>query len=112
MKQIDLTIISDHVDQDRRKRFEFIQKTIGFGTPIAEAEDTKNRGDCTRTLTDTGVIVVIDPYGVIVTAFVANVKQAMDVYKRGTGKNKLPNEVFWMVQYNNNSPIWKTKIAA
>jgi hypothetical protein len=112
MKRIDLSIISDHVDNDRRNRFAFIEKTIGFGTPIAEAEDKKERGDCTRTLTGTGVIVVIDPYGVIVTAWIASVKQAIDVYSRATGNNKLPKEVFWMVQYNNNSPVWKTKVAA
>ena len=107
MKTYDLTVISDHVDNDRRARFELIEKTIGFGTPIAEAKDRKAGGDCTRTLTDTGVIIVINPYGTIITAFVAGVKQAMQVYNDATGTTKMPRKVWNMVNYNNNTIAWK-----
>ena len=111
MKSFDLCMISDHVDKDRRARFSMIEKTIGFGSPIVETGDKKPDGDCTRTLTDTGVILVIDPYGIIVTAFIASVKQASRLYKQATGDRKLPQNLFNMVNYNNNTEYWK-KMAA
>lgn len=111
MKNYDLTVISDHVDNDRRARFAMIEKTIGFGNPIAEAQDRKPGGNCTRTLTDTGVIIVINPYGTIITAFVAGVKQALQVYSDATGTTKMPKKLWNMVNYNNNTMEWKKAIA-
>lgn len=111
MKAIDLTTVSYHVIADRKTRFEIIEKTVGFGNPVVEAPDKKGR-DCTATLTDTGVIVIIDPLGIIVTAWIASVKQAIAVYSRATGKQQLPKELWNMVNYNNNTALWQKKVAA
>ena len=111
MKTIDLTAVSYHVIADRKTRFEIIEKTVGFGNPVVEAPDKKGR-DCTATLTDTGVIVIIDPLGIIVTAWIASVKQAIAVYSRATGKQQLPKELWNMVNYNNNTELWQKKVTA
>ena len=111
MKAIDLTTVSHHVIVDRKTRFEIIEKTVGFGNPVVEAPDKKGR-DCTATLTDTGVIVIIDPFGIIVTAWIASVKQAVSVYSRATGKTQLPQKLWNMVNYNNNTEFWQKKVAA
>ena len=111
MKPIDLTVVSHHVEVDRQARFDIIKKTVGFGSPVVEAPDKKGR-DCTATLTDTGVIVIIDPYGMIVTAWIASVKQAQAVYGRATGSLKMPRQLWNTVNYNNNTELWRKKIAA
>ena len=111
MKPIDLTVVSNHVVADRQVRFDIINKTVGFGNPVVEAPDKKGR-DCTATLTDTGVIVIIDPHGEIVTAWIASVKQAQAVYGRATGSLKMPKQLWNIVNYNNNTELWRQKIAA
>ena len=111
MRTFDINTISDHADKDRKARFEMIAKTIGFGTPIAEATDKKENGDCVRTLTDTGVLVVIDPYGVIVTAWVASIKQACRIYKEATNNTRMPKKLWNIINYNNNTAEWKKVIA-
>ena len=106
MKPIDLTVRSYHVEVERQDRFDIINKTVGFGIPVVEGPDRKGR-DCTATLTSTGVIVIIDPHGVIVTAWIASVKQAVDVYRSATGSDKLPKRLWNMVNYNNNTRLWQ-----
>ena len=110
MKAIDLTAVSYHVIADRQTRFNIINKTVGFGNPVVETTDKKGT-DCTTTLTDTGVIVIIDSHGIIVTAWIASVKQALAVYSRATGTTKMPKQLWNMVNYNNNTELWQ-KVAA
>lgn len=110
MKAIDLTAISRHVELDRQNRFNLINNTVGFGLPVVEAKD-KNNNECTATLTTTGVIVIIDPHGIIVTAWIASVRQAIGVYATATGSTKLPKNLWNVVNYNNNTETWQ-RIAA
>ena len=111
MKAIITSAVSNHVEVDRQARFDLINKTIGFGSPVVEAPDKKGR-DCTATLTDTGVIVIIDPYGIIVTAWIASVRQAQAVWNRATGNFDLPEKLWNQVNYNNNTAYWQKKVAA
>ncbi len=110
MKVIDLTAVSEHVVVERQNRFNLINKTVGFGLPVVEAID-KNNKECTATLTSTGVIVIIDPYGIIVTAWIASVRQAIGVYATATGSTKLPKKLWNVVNYNKNIEAWQ-RIAA
>ena len=103
--------VSNHVVVDRQARINLIEKTIGWGNPVIEAPDKKGR-DCKAVLTDTGVIIILDPYGIIVTAWIASVKQAIAVYARATGNTVLPQKLWWIINYNNNSKEWQRKIAA
>jgi hypothetical protein len=110
MKQIDLSKASAHVLIDRKTRVEIIEKTVGFGTPFVEASDIKQR-DCTAILTTTGVIVIMDENGEIITTWIASVKQAVSVYARATGTAKLPKWIWNIVNYNNNTEMWQKMVA-
>ena len=110
MTSIDLTKLSAHVMVDRKVRIEIIEKTVGFGTPIVETPDNKNT-DCTTVLTSTGVIVIVAPDGMIVTTWIANVAQAISVYKRATNGKNLPKQLWKMIHYNNNTETWHKMVA-
>ena len=110
-KKIDFTKMSAHVIVDREARINMIERTIGWGTEIITAPDKKGR-DATATLTSTGVIIIRSFDGMIITAWVASVPQALAVWIRGTGNNHLPSWLWNVVNYNNNTDYWKNKVAA
>ena len=105
MTSFDLSCMSDHVLIDRETRVNIIKKTVGFGKPFAE---TPNKKDPTSTviLTDTGVIVVVNKFGMIITTWIADVKQASAVYKQYSNGKNLPPKMWAIVNYNNNTPAW------
>lgn len=111
MPPIDPTLVSAHVVVDRMTRINIIEKTVGWGEPVVHTADRKSGGDATITLTSTGVLVVRAPNNMIITAWIASETQAMGVYRRATGKSKMPDKLFWQVQYNNNTTIWKKRVA-
>lgn len=111
MKPIDLSNASAHFIIDRKTRIEIIEKTVGWGEPIAEATDKKGR-DATATLTTTGVIVVRAFDGMIITAFIATVRQAQAVWNRATENQSMPKALWNIINYNNNTSYWKMKVAA
>lgn len=110
MKVIDLTTVSRHVELDRQDRFNLINNTVGFGLPVVEARDKQDE-TCTATLTSTGVIVIINAHGVIVTVWIASVRQAIAVYATATGTTRLPKNLWNIINYNNDTELWH-KIAA
>ena len=73
---------SAHLTNDRLDRVNYIIDNIGFGEVIAEREwvDTTGKA-CIRQLTNTGVIIVLDPNKErVVTMFVATVMQIKAMY--------------------------------
>lgn len=108
-KQIDLSKSSAHVVIDRATRVSIIEKTIGFGTPVIEAPDIKER-DAKAILTSTGVIVIEGANGTIITTWIASVAQAISVYKRATNGQNIPKDLWAVVNYNNNTETWKAMI--
>ena len=110
MPTIDLTNISAHALIDRKYRIDWIERTIGFGKPCAKMP---NRLDPTSSivLTDTGVIVVLSETGMIITTWIADVKQANRVYKYHTNGKMMPQNLWRIVNYNNNTETWH-KMAA
>ena len=109
MKTFDITCLTYHAEVDRETRINIIKKTVGFGNPCAEAPDKDDR-DATAILTDTGVIVILNPYGLIVTTWIASVRQASAIYYSNHGK-KMPKSLWAIVNYNNNTETWH-KMAA
>ena len=110
-KRIDLTRMSAHIIVDREARISMIERTIGWGTEIITAPDKKER-DATATLTSTGVIIIRSLDGMIITAWIASVPQAVSVWIRGAGNNHLPSWLWNVVNYNNNTDYWRNKVAA
>lgn len=73
---------SAHITNDRLDRVNYIIDNIGFGEVIAEREwiDTAGKA-CIRQLTNTGIIIVLDPNKEkVVTMFVATVLQIKAMY--------------------------------
>lgn len=110
MPPIDLTKMSAHAIVDRKTRFAVIENSIGWGNPVIVAPDKKGR-DATATLTDTGVLVIRGSDNMIITAFIATVRQAQAVWNRGNG-GKMPQALWNMINYNNNTDYWKNLVAA
>lgn len=110
MKKIDTTKFSFHVMVDRQTRINIIEKTIGWGDTFVEAPDEKGK-NCTAILTTTGVIAIMASDGMLITAWIASVKQAMAVYARATGTTKLPKKIWNVVNYNNNTEAWQKIVA-
>ena len=110
-KHIDLTKMSAHAIIDRQDRFNMIENSVGWGTEVITALDKKGR-DATATLTSTGVMIIRDFEGMIITAWVASVPQAQAVWGRAKGTAKLPRWLWNVVNYNNNTTYWKNLIAA
>lgn len=109
-KHIDLTRMSAHVIIDRKTRIDLIEKTIGWGTEVVTAPDKKEK-DATATLTSTGVIIIRSLDGMIITTWIASVPQAVSVWIRAKGNNRLPKWLWNVVNYNNNTEVWQ-KMAA
>ena len=98
---ITCTNMTNHAQNDRKDRITYIQNTIGFGYAII-AEEVQT-GGTVRQLTDSGVVLVrslTKPDQPLVTAFVANMVQAIEIYRTATNKYDLPKYLKKMVQRN------------
>jgi hypothetical protein len=110
-KHIDLTCMSAHVIIDRADRVRHIENSVGWGTKIVEVPDKKNE-TATATLTSTGVMVITGLDGLMITAWIANVSQAVAVWKTAKGDRPMPRWLWNVVNYNNNTDYWKNLVAA
>lgn len=110
-KHIDLTMMSAHVIVDRAERIHHIENSIGWGTIVAEAPDRKEQ-NATAILTSTGVLVIRAMDGTIITAWVANVKQAVAVWKTAKNGKSIPHWLWNVINYNNNTTYWRNLTAA
>ena len=109
-KHIDLTRMSAHFMIDRKFRIDLIERTIGWGTEVVVAPDKMGQ-DATATLTSTGVMIIRNFDGLIITAWIASVPEAVSVWIRAKGNNHLPKWLWNVVNYNNNTAAWQ-KMAA
>jgi len=110
-REVDTTCMSAHAIIDRADRIRNIENSVGWGTEIVTAPDKKNR-DATATLTSTGVIIIRSLDGMIITAWVASVRQAVAVWGRAKGNATLPRQLWNVVNYNNNTAYWRNLVAA
>ena len=67
--------MAKHLTHDRIDRAVYIASTIGVGKEIIRAYNEKK--DSYSCLTDTGVMVIRDPKGVIITMYIASMNQAI-----------------------------------
>ena len=110
MRKIDTTKMSAHVIIDRKFRIDLIENTIGWGTKIVTVPDKENSG-AFATLTSTGVMVITAEDGMMITTWVASVKQAVAVWKTAKGDRPLPKWLWNVVNYNNNTTAWQKMVA-
>lgn len=110
-KKIDLTKMSAHFIIDRADRINYIEKTVGWGTVIVEAPDPI-REDVRKALTSTGVLIIFGREDIIITAWIADVNQALRVWLDAKNNNHLPKWLWNVINYNNNTEYWRNKVAA
>lgn len=110
-KRIDLTRMSAHFIIDRADRIQRIENSIGWGTIVVNAPD-RNKENVYRCLTSTGVLIIKDENDFIITAWIADVKQAVSVWKAAKGDRPVPKWLWNVINYNNNTKYWQKKVAA
>ena len=89
--------LSAHAMNDRMERINYIKATIGFGYIIKALNRVKNGREEWACITSTGVMMIQNKDRTkMVTAFVATVGQAKQVYQT----DKLPDEVYKMIVNN------------
>ena len=110
-KIIDLTMMSYHTIVERANRVNNIENSIGWGEIVAEAPD-RNDANVRRALTSTGVLLVLGENDFIITAWVAEVRQAAAVWKKANNGARMPRQLWNMVNYNNNTTYWQNLVAA
>lgn len=110
-KRIDLTKMSAHVIIDRADRINYIEKTVGWGTVVVEAPNRGHEGT-RKALTSTGVMVIFGEDNFIITAWIADVNQALWTWIEGKHNNHMPKWLWNVVNYNNNTAYWRNKVAA
>ena len=111
MTPIDFTNMTAHATLDREPRFTAIENSIGWGNPVVMVPDRKNE-TATATLTDTGVLIIRGLDNTIITAWVANVRQAVAIWRQATGVLQMPKALWNMVNYNNDTTYWRNLVAA
>ena len=109
-KKIDLTRMSAHVIIERANRIRAIENSIGWGTVVAKAPDHNKEG-VHRVLTSTGVLIVEAEDGMMITAWVASVSQALDVWVKAKPGKKMWMWLWNVINYNNNTEYWRAKVA-
>jgi hypothetical protein len=103
MPPIDMTNLSYHVIEERKKRLEIVDN-IGVGTPVATIEVFDQRdGRVYKTLTSTGVVVIRSKItNMVITLYLATIGQAFYIYRTSYGATaRLPHNLYNTVMYNN-----------
>ena len=90
-----MVAVTQHLAQDRADRAIFIAMTRGIGEPVAERQSWKDT-KAIMTLTDTGVIVVKNLQGKIITMYYCTVTEAKWV----VNKKALPQAVYNVITKN------------
>jgi len=98
--------LTAHARNDRMERINYIKATIGFGYIVKELNRVKHGREEWACITSTGVMVIKNKNkSKMVTAFVATVGQAKQVYQT----DKLPDDIYRVIANNRtvyeNQPV-------
>lgn len=101
-----------HAQVERRARLDYIIDTVGIGEVIAEIRDERDPRIAYQRLTSTGVVVIVGAdKRTIVTAFIANIDQAILIYKNAKNVSRLPDGLYRRIKgnqkYRRNQPCMK-----
>lgn len=90
--------ITQHIKKDRIDRYMNIKQFFGLGDPYLIIHNA----DRASILTDTGIILITNKdKSVLITCYVATLKQAMAMYRSVYGKQKMPMWLYNKVKNNN-----------
>lgn len=82
--------LTTHATRDRLARLNYIIDTVGVGKVMCEGifdDPRPNYPQTTRQLTSTGVIIIKNSKNQVVTAFIATMSQAIQVWEKAHGRN-------------------------
>lgn len=95
------TNMTGHAFNDRMARFEYIVDTVGIGKITARYQDVdENNRIVVFELTTTGVIIVRNKDNMVVTAYIAEMKQAFKVWRSVNGNKKIPSSLYEKIRQN------------
>jgi UDP-N-acetylglucosamine enolpyruvyl transferase len=92
--------VTIHFSQDRIERATYIAETVGFGEVIRTAEyyDSDGRYACQQ-ITDTGVVVIRNDRNMLVTMYIAEPDQMIEIFHR-FGWGRVPVALWNKVKKN------------
>lgn len=98
--------ISNHVKNDRIDRFMNIQQFFGIGEEyLTIYQDGK-----ATVLTNTGIILIMSANKkVLITCYVATMKQAIAIYRNKRGNAKMPQWLYYKIIKNNKTVVQMRK---
>ena len=100
MPPIDLTNMSYHAQEGRKNRLTFIE-ALGIGVPVATVEKKDEQGrKYYKTLTSTGVMVIRNTDNMIITLYLAEISQAIKVFRESYGRVRMPEELYNKIMMN------------
>lgn len=95
------TNMTHHAKNDRMARLEYIVDTVGVGKVIATSiELDKYNRETISELTTTGVIIIRNTERMVVTAYIAEMNQAIKVWRTAKGTQKMPTPVYNKIRQN------------
>lgn len=100
------TNMTEHARKDRQSRLEYIIDTVGVGKVAVRYQDIdeKNRIVIFE-LTTTGVIIVRNAENMVVTAYIAEMRQAVRVWRCQHGDKKMPAPLYKKITQNTKARI-------
>lgn len=100
------TNMTGHAINDRITRFEYIIDTVGIGKVITRYQDIDEYNRIVVfELTTTGVIIVRNKDNMVVTAYIAELRQAIRVWRCSNGDKKMPAPLFTKIKQNDIARI-------
>lgn len=95
------TNMTGHAFNDRMARFEYIIDTVGIGKVTARYQDVDEYNRVVIfELTTTGVIIVRNKDNMVVTAYIAEMRQAIRVWRSTNGNKKMPAPLYTKINQN------------
>lgn len=84
--------LNPHASRDRLERMMFLSMEIGLGDEICHL--TREKDNYKEVLTSTGLILIIDEFNYLITAYVANLDKAFAIWRNVKGSAKMPNALY------------------
>lgn len=90
--------LSPHASQERIERLMYLNLHIGIGNEVCSMRGLVP--DRREVLTDTGVMLILSDEDVVITAYLATMRQAMRVWRSNYDNMRMPNRLYRKVIEN------------
>lgn len=101
--------LEPHASQERVERLMFLNLEIGIGDEICHTRRDKDH--YREILTSTGLILIVNEYDYLITAYVANLDKAFAIWRETHGNIKMPNVLYETLLKNKKNYLISQEIA-